>query len=87
LAISVLPVPVGADEEKDAERARRVGELRLGQRDPVDEAVDGFALAEDTRREEGPHLVEVERHLRVDDVKRQARGLGQRRQDMLRADG
>ena len=42
-----------ADEEEDAERARRVGEPRLHERDPVDEALDRLWLAEHASLEEG----------------------------------
>src|SRR5712691_576244 len=80
-----LARPCGADEEKDTERAAGVRQVRLDECDPVDEAVDGIRLAEDTRREEAAYLVEIERRFRVDDMERKPGRLRERLDDVLAA--
>ena len=72
-----------ADEEEDAERPRRVGEPRLHERDPVDEALDRLRLPEHAA-EEGAHAVEAQRRPRVEHVQRQPGGVAERRDHRLR---
>ena len=75
-----------ADEEEDAERPRRVGQPRLHERDPVDEALDRLGLAEHARGEVLAHEVEAERRPWVEHVERQPGGVAQGRDHRLRVD-
>ena len=72
-----------ADEEEHAERPRRVGEPRLHERDPVDEALDRLRLAEDAALEEGAYAVEAEGCAWIEHVQREARRGAQRRDHRL----
>jgi hypothetical protein len=56
------------DEQEHAERTGRIGEVRLDQRDPLDEAVDRSGLPDDPSGEEAAYLLEVERRVGIDDV-------------------
>ena len=48
-----------SDEQEHAERPRGIGEPRLHERDPVDEALDRFGLSEDAGVEVRAHAVEA----------------------------
>ena len=50
----------GTDEEEDTERARRVGEPRLDECDPIDEAVDRLGLTEHASLEVPTNPVEAQ---------------------------
>ena len=56
-----LAGPGRADEEEDAERARRISEAGLHERDPVDEALDRLRLPEDASVEVGANPLEAQR--------------------------
>jgi hypothetical protein len=76
----------GADEQEDAERARRISQAGFDQRNSIDDRVDCFRLADDPSGEKRADRVEIERCLRIDDVQRQAGCLRQRPQKVCGAD-
>ena len=86
MAISVLPGAGRADEEEDAERARRISEAGLHERDPVDEALDRLRLPEDASVEVRADPLEAQRRPWVEDVERQPGGLAERGDHGLRVD-
>jgi hypothetical protein len=75
-----------SDEEKDAERSRGVGEARLDERDPVDEALDRLRLPEHPSPEVRAHSVEAQRRPRVEHVERQPGRVAEGRDHGLRVD-
>ena len=75
-----LAGPGGADEEEDAERAARIREPRLEQRDALDQAVDCLGLSQHPRRERLAQRVDVDRLAWVEQLERH-RGRGGERLD------
>ena len=75
-----LPRAGRADEEEDAERTGRVVEPGLDHRDALDDRLDGFRLREHPCLEEGPHLVQAQRGVRIEHRERQAGRRGERRE-------